>query len=212
MPESSPPSHLPEPFPDGAAYERAYEFVLNVRDVYHGDPDDWRETRISAGLLAEEVYRRLPTAPDFEYAGYLTKTRIRYAAGWNDGGYLLTSKRCTFHTHPTDDPHGDLPSFKDFYSFLRYTHLRHVTVGRSLIWVLDKTMETLAAVDRLNAWEARHQVEALGRYGFDHYAEVALGGVGFRLPKSFRQYSRIWPSRVEEKLGVQVTFMDRRPR
>ena len=35
MPDS-PPSHLPGPFPDQAAYERAYEYVRNVRDVYHG--------------------------------------------------------------------------------------------------------------------------------------------------------------------------------
>jgi hypothetical protein len=212
MPDSSPPSHLPGPFPDEAAYERAYEFVRNVRDVYHGDPDDWRETRIPAGRPAEEVYRTLPIAPDFEYAGYLTRTRIRYAEGWTTGGRLLANKACTFHTHPGDDPHGDLPSFTDLYTFLRYTHLRHVTAGRSLIWSLDKSMETLAAVDRLNAWEARHQVEAFGRFGLDHYAEVALGGVGFRLPKNLRQYEQVWPSRVKEVLGVKVTVMDRRPR
>jgi hypothetical protein len=212
MPASSPPSHLPGPFPDEAAYDLAYEFIRNVRDVYHGDPDDWRELRIPAGLSAEEVYRRLPTALDFEYAGYLTKMRIRYAAGWADGGHLLSSKRCTFHTHPIDDPHGDLPSFKDLYCFVRYTHLRHVTVGRSLIWALDKTIETLAAVERLNAWEGRHQIEALGRFGFDSYAEAALGGVGFRLPKSLRRYGQVWPARVEEKLGVRVTVIDRRPR
>ena len=40
MPASS-PYHMPEQFPDGAAYERAYEFVRLVRDVFHGDPDDW---------------------------------------------------------------------------------------------------------------------------------------------------------------------------
>ena len=153
----------------------------------------------------------LPTAPNFEYGGYLTKTRICHVAGWDDGVNVPTFKHCTFHSHRSGDPHADLPSFKDLYCFLRYTHLRHVTVGRSLIWTLDKTIETLAAVERLNAWEALHQIEAFARFGLDHYAEVALAGVGFRLPKSLRQYSRVWPARVE-KLGVRVTVMDRRLR
>ncbi len=79
------PPHLPEPFPDPPAYARSYEFIRLVDDVYHGDPDDWREARIPPGLTAEAVYRRLPTAPDFEYAGYLTRTRVRYALGWGTG-------------------------------------------------------------------------------------------------------------------------------
>ena len=132
-------------------------------DAYHGDPDDWREIRIPRGLSAEAVYGLLPTAPACENAGYLTKTRIRYAAGWDTGGRLLSSKPCTFHTHPTAHPHADLPSFKDLYTFVRYTHLRHVTAARSLIWVFDKTVETLAAVERLNRWEARRQIEAVAR-------------------------------------------------
>jgi hypothetical protein len=136
--------------------------------------------------------------PD-ENTGYLTRTRIRYAAGWDSGGYLLTCKPCTFHTHSTSDPHADLPSFKDLYTFVRHTHRRHVTVARSLIWVLDKTLATLAAVERLNAWEVRHQVEALSRFGFDHNAEVALWAIGLRLPQSLRHYRRVWPARVEER-------------
>ena len=208
MPESLPP-HLPEPFPDEAAYERSYEIVRLVDDAYHGDPDDWREIRIPRGLSAEAVYGLLPTAPACENAGYLTKTRIRYAAGWDTGGRLLSSKPCTFHTHPTAHPHADLPSFKDLYTFVRYTHLRHVTAARSLIWVFDKTVETLAAVERLNRWEARRQIEAVARFGFDHYAEVALQGVGFRLPQSLRQYRRVWPARVEQRLGVRVTLLNR---
>jgi hypothetical protein len=210
--ETSAPPHLPPPLADRAAHRLAYAFVRNVRDVYHGDPDDWREMRIPARFSAEAVYRMLPIAPDFEYAGYLTKKRVRYIEGWATGGYLVANKACTFHSHSTDDPYGDLPSFKDLYCFLRYTHLRHVTVGRSLIWALDKTIETLAAVEQLNAWEARHQIEALGRVGLDRYAEVALAGVGFRLPKSLRRYGRVWPSRAEKKLGVRVTVLDRRPR
>ena len=81
------PPHLPEPFPDTEAYARSYEFIRLVDDVYHGDPDDWREARIPPGQPAEAVYRRLATAPDFEYAGYLTRTRVRYAPGWDAGAH-----------------------------------------------------------------------------------------------------------------------------
>lgn len=73
--------------------------------------------------------------------------------------------------------------------------------------VIDKTIETLAAVERLNAWEARCQIDAVTRFGFDHYAEVALQAIGFRLPQSLRHYRRVWPARVEEKLGFQVTLL-----
>ena len=96
------PPHLPEPFPDPPAYARSYEFIRLVDDVYHGDPDDWREARIPPGLTAEAVYRRLPTAPDFEYAGYLTRTRVRYALGWGTGAHVIGCKPCCFHTHPTE--------------------------------------------------------------------------------------------------------------
>ena len=47
-------------------------------------------------------------------------------------------------------------------------------------------------------------IAAIGEVGFEDYAAVALRGIGFRLPMSFRQYRRVWPARVREKLGIQV--------
>ena len=75
------PAHLPGLFPDPAAYARAYEYIRLVDGVFHGDAEDWHEARLPVGLSAVEVYRRLPTAPGFEFAGYLTRTRIRYVEG-----------------------------------------------------------------------------------------------------------------------------------
>lgn len=209
MSVASLPPHLPEPFPAPQAYRRAYEFIALVDDVYHGAPQDWREIRIPPGLPAEAVYRRLPVNADFEYAGFLTKTRVRYAVGWDTGAHLLSCKPCTFHTHPTEHPHADLPSFKDLYSFLRYTHRRHVTVGRTLIWVFDKTVRTLAVVERLNAFEVRHQVEAIRKVGFEDYQEYALARIGCKLPRYLKAYQRVWPDLAEKTLGIRVTLMDR---
>ena len=204
------PPHLPEPFPDPPAYARSYEFIRLVDDVYHGDPDDWREARIPPGLTAEAVYRRLPTAPDFEYAGYLTRTRVRYALGWGTGAHVIGCKPCCFHTHPTEHPHADLPSPKDLYSFVRYSQLRHVVVGRSIIWVFDKTLRTLAAVERLNAFEARHQVEAVARVGFEDYQWYALARVGCKLPRVRpKAYRRAWLELAENVLGIKVTQIER---
>jgi hypothetical protein len=52
-------------------------------------------------------------------------------------------------------------------------------------------------------------IAAIGDVGFEHYAAVALRGIGFQLPMSFRQYRRVWPARVREKLGIQLTILDR---
>lgn len=66
------PAHLPGPFPDPKAYALAYELVRCVAGVFHGDGEDWHEVRLPAGLLAEAVYRRLPSA--------LVKEKKRIAA------------------------------------------------------------------------------------------------------------------------------------
>ena len=64
-------------------------------------------------------------------------------------------------------------------------------------------------VERLNFWEGSNQISTLCEHGVDHYAEFAMRAIGFRLPMSFRQYRRVWPARVEKKLGIQVTLLRR---
>jgi hypothetical protein len=71
------PPHLPRPLADQAAYKRLYEFNNGVDDILMAEPN-WREIRIPFGSPAAAVYRLLPSAPNFEYGGYLTRTRIRY--------------------------------------------------------------------------------------------------------------------------------------
>src|SRR5208282_3275119 len=95
---------------------------------------DWKEIRIKPGLSVEAVYRLLPSATDFEYSGYLSKSRIRYFRGDSHSTGMLMAKPCTFHSHPTKNPYlADVPSLQDIYSFLFYRQLRSVTVGATKI-------------------------------------------------------------------------------
>ena len=78
MTRQSIPPHLPKPPCDPAAYQELYAFNSGVDEFLIGyNDDEWREIRIPTGSSAADVYRLLPSAEDFEYGGYLTKTRIR---------------------------------------------------------------------------------------------------------------------------------------
>ena len=120
------------------------------------DSDAWREIRIPTGLSAAEAYRRLPFATDFEYGGYLTKTRIRYVSGDSTGVYVPFEKCCTFHSHPSGDPAADAPSSLDIYALLKWEHQRTITVGSDWIWVWTKNRQTLKTAWRLWKWELQN--------------------------------------------------------
>jgi len=162
------PPHLPRPFMDLDAYGRLYGSHDGIDDLGIGGTNE-REIRIRPGLSAEEVYRKLPSASHFEYAGYLTKTRIRYAEYSDTFSSGVNSKTYTFHSHPTGlgigDP--DVPSNLDVYGFLKWRHLRAIMVGKELIWVMEKTRRTSQVIRRLAEWEAVHMVPEMKR----HFAE-----------------------------------------
>jgi hypothetical protein len=119
------PPHLPNPFMSNEQYRRLYAFNDGV-DGFMPENLEWHEMRIRPGLTAKQVYLKLPSAADFEYGGYLTKTRIRYAVCEPTKASVPLFKSCTFHSHPTDkdgtDP--DMPSVLDVYAFLKWRHLR----------------------------------------------------------------------------------------
>jgi hypothetical protein len=209
MPEVSIPDHLPHPPRDAVAYEALYARIQDVDDFYWGD-QPWYERRIPPGLPAAQVYRRLPTAPDFEYGGPVTRTRIRFRECGADSASLIHSKPCTFHTHPTEHPHANLPSDKNVYSFLRYRNLRTVMVGSSLLWVFDKTRSTLQTVERLNEWEQEHMLGTV-RFtcSFAEYPSVVLQALGLRWPRSMRRRTEEWPAILRETLGIGVTVLPR---
>lgn len=202
---------------DSDAYDRLYAFHEGTDDLITGGTND-REIRIRPGLSAEEVYRKLPSASDLEYAGYLTKTRIRYAEYWATMSSGPNSKACTFHSHPTGlnlgDP--DVPSTLDVYGFLKWRHLRAITVGRDLIWVMDKTRRTVRSVRKLADWEAEHMLPELkrlfseqGERGKEAYLESVLRSLGLKLPTSPRAFKSRWPELLRDRLHIKVTLFRR---
>jgi hypothetical protein len=209
---------MPRPLLQDADYARLYASTQGI-DSLDEEGTNAREIRIPTGLTAAEVYRQLPSAPDFEYAGYLTKTRIRYASYGATTSTGPNSKLCTFHTHPTEYDQGDpdMPSPQDIYSFLKWRHRRAITVGKDLLWVMDKTRRTIPVIRRLYAWETEHMVPQMIRHfamagpegGVQSYLEFVLSELGWKLPVNFMTYKRCWPEMLREKLRIKVTVLRR---
>jgi len=121
----------------------------------------WQERRISRGLSELEVYRRLPSAGEFEYSGYLTATRVRFQPGERDHAFTSVGKSCIFHSHPTDCEEADYPSAADLFVFLTCRALRSITVGKNLIWTFEKTAASLRVMRNLLRWGEVHPAISL---------------------------------------------------
>jgi hypothetical protein len=181
---------------------------------------DWREIRIPPGLTAAAVFRLLPSAPNFEYGGYLTRTRIRYMVCEATRADTISSRPCTFHSQPTDLPGTipDAPSDLDIYSFLKWRQRRTVTVGASLLWVFDKTRSTRRTVRRLAKWELENQIRELRRLCdqdpenfVEAFQKLALRKLGLHWPRSLTTYLKQWPDLLWQTLGIKVTVLKRFP-
>lgn len=210
------PSHLPKPLRDPAAYERLYEANSGVDDFLHHEYEPWREIRIPPNTSRSDVYHRLPAAPDFEYGGYLTKTRIRYQACEPTGASTIESKPCVFHSHPTKHPGADIPSFSDIYSFLKYRNLRAITVGSTWIWVWNKTPSVLRTVRRLFAWETERMVPEMLRLMKEpskdiahRYKSLALSASGLKWPQNRYDQPEEWRELLRDTLGITTTLIRR---
>ena len=141
MPRRLCPPHLPVPLQHPVVYELLYEANGGI-DEFWPERGPWQESRIPTNLSAAKVYQRLPAAPDFEYGGYLTKTRIRYLACDPTSAETIRSKPCTFHSHPTNHPNADIPSVPDIYSFLKY-RTRRAIMKRIVCGVLSAVFRDL---------------------------------------------------------------------
>jgi hypothetical protein len=213
--KSREPNHLPEWPLEPEAYQQLYSFNYGVDD-YMEETADWQILRIPPGLPEEEVYRRLPSAPGFEYGGYLTKTRIRFLKCDEDRASTRMSRRCTFHSHPTASPHANLPSMTDVYSFLAFRHVRAVTVGATQLWIFDKTKATLATVRKLAAWTEVNQLREVRRlekeapHGWQEpYMRLVLKKLGLVWPNKRQGLERHWPEMLQSILKIRVRVFTR---
>jgi len=215
MNQRSLPPHIPHPPCDPAAYEELYTFNSGF-DRMGPDYPDWREIRIPSGSSAADVYRLLPSAENFEYGGYVTKTRVRYMAFGPTNAETITAKPCTFHSHPTSHPDADKPSVLDIYSFLKWRNLRAITVGRHWIWVWTKNRQNLKAVRRLREWENKHISDTSRRLEErfpDNYMVVYMGlvlrRIGLRLPRKPVRDPARWSVLLREFLGIKTALFRR---
>ena len=205
--------HLPRPPQDPETYKRLYEMNCAFDDDF-SQHEPWQEIRIRPGSSALDVYHRLPSASDFEYGGYITKTRIRYHGGGATSASTIRSKACIFHSHPAEHPLADMPSTNDVYQFLKCRQLRAVTVGADWIWVWNKTPTVMRTVRRLFEWEDEHLVseasrlmeEALADFT-DRYSDLVLDALGMKWWQSRDTEPRAWCELLRDGLGITTTLI-----
>lgn len=199
-------------------YERLYAFNQGIDDQMPAPPK-WTEIRIRPGMSEKEVFRLLPSAVDFEYSGYLIRSRIRFIKGEPSSASMRMAKTYTFHSQPTKNPHlADIPSLADIHSFLFYRHLRSVTVGATKIWVWDKTRATLGTVRKLAAWmEVNHfrVVTHWMKKDFANwqamYVHTVMKHLGWVWPDNIDEMDAEWPRMVRELFKIKVRLIPREP-
>jgi hypothetical protein len=201
---------------DSEEYERFY-VRIGGNDNQLPEQVQWQELRLRPGMAERDVYRLLPAANDFEYSGYITPSRIRYFQAGPVSAGMLLSKACTFHSHPTKNPHlADIPSLKDIHSFLFYRHLRTVTVGATKLWVWDKTKATMGTVRRLADWMVAKHFEMVAqcmRQNFEAwnqlYVQTAMRDLGWVWPETFDDMDAEWPTILRRVLKIKVRVFPR---
>jgi len=199
------------------AYERLYEFNSGCEANFEVN-GAWQEIRIRPAMSEETVLRMLPKAADFEYGGYLTKSRIRYHKCYPTKANVPLAKPVTFHSHPTNNNYADTPSVNDVYFFLYYRHLRTITVGAKFIWVWNKTKATLETVKNLRAWtdanmlvEMRRLSAKYPRTFSEDYMELALKNLGLVWPKKQSEWAKGWEAMLRDILKIEVFILPRFP-
>ena len=213
--------HLPLPIIPPLELRELYAFNFGT-DSRDFSEREWHEIRISPGMTAEQVYRKLPSAPGFEFGGYLTKTRIRYACFDEKRSNTIGTKSCTFHSHPTGlagcEP--DIPSASDLYCFLWRRTMRAITVGREQIWVFDKTKKTLPVIRNFAKWEQENMVAEFKKLEagqstdpvFD-FPSVSVKALGLDWPRNAGdvtdKFRNEWPSLLRKVLRIKVTLWNR---
>ena len=167
---------------------------------------------IDPAMTAEEVYRMLPSSPDFEFGGFITRNAIRYEKCGAKSARTDFSEPCTWHSHPTDHPNCDIPSRKDIYQFLKWRHRRAITVGRRFIWVFDKSMRTVPIIRALHDWESRNMLTRM-RYWMgtakeiDGYVHEVLAVLGLPQELPLEELSGKWHDLVVS-LGIELTIIE----
>ena len=160
--------------------------------------------RIKPHLDLRQISLLLPSSPDYEYSGYITKTRIRYKAGsydWADTDY---SKPVSFHTHPTSAEFANIPSLRDIRSFLVECRTTTLIVGSSLVWIWYHTKKSQQIAKEIRCWENNNMVRYNKTRSIEQYISLVLRIFGFRKPKTTRPAN--WQKQLA-KLGIESELL-----
>lgn len=200
--------HLPPPPVTGDPFVALY---ADTHDITNGEVTEVR--RISSHCTIEHIYRRLPSATDFEYFGYLTKSQIVYGLGCANWAPGIGGKSCVFHSHPTATVQADGPSALDVYGFLAWPMRRSITVGRDFIWWWDKDRTLINLIRRLLAWDRVNVVPRMAKlikkeHFRELYAREALASVGFDTPQ-LRGHPKQWKKYLWKTLRLKTYLLDR---
>ena len=103
-----------------------------------------------------------------------------------------------------------------FYSFLKWRHLRAITVGADWIWVWTKDRLNLRTVRQLEEWEAMHMLDELKRLSREssgdficRYNERVLNKLGLRWPRRPTTDPTWWSALLRESLGIKTKLIRR---
>ena len=216
MPDNRFP-HLPIPVLPKQEWDAIYEFNAGADECDFSE-NEWQQTPIPSGASAEAVYRLLPSAETFEYGGFLTESQIHFVKCKEKSASVISAYPCTFHSHPTnlEGTEPDLPSGKDIYSFLKWRQQRAITVGRELIWVFDKTVETIPIIKSLETWERDNIINTFGKLRHDKvedevdaYIPIVLNALGLDWPERAHDVTKDiharWPIMLSEIFKFDVS-------
>ena len=156
--------------------------------------------RIRSGLKLRQICLLLPSSPDREHTGYITKTRIRHKTGgygWIDTDY---SKPLPFHTHPANAAFANIPSLRDIRNFLLECDKTSIIVGGSVIWIWTHTKKSKQIAKIIGSWESDNMVKYLKKHTVERYLSILLRKFGFRKPHTIRLSN--WQKQLDN-LGIK---------
>ena len=204
------PDFLPKSFMPEGEYQQLYATNSGV-DEFELEREE-APIPIDPAMTAEEVYRMLPSSPDFEFGGFITRGEIRYQKCSETCAHTEYCQPCTWHSHPTAHPNCNVPSRKDIYQFLKWRHRRATTVGERFIWVFDKSMRTVPIIRELHDWESRNMLTRM-RYWMgtakeiDGYVHEVLAVLGLPQELPLEELSAKWHDLVAS-LGIELTIIE----
>ena len=191
-----------------------YHIYQSDLEISRDAGNSWKEIRIKPQKEPWGWLQQLPSAKNFEYGGYVVGDRIRYLKCSPTSATVPHRNPVNFHSHPTAHPNCDAPSVGDIRSFVWQPDVRAITVGRKVVWVFEKTPESLPVIKSIFSWQRKHLIKSLGELSrsasANDFAELIFReAIGLDWPKQMNISAWNWPIQIAETLKFRVTILRR---